>query len=119
MTRAKMANLLYEHSEQVRAPHTNGPRDVPIFGRGSEFTTKAAAPHRDSKEFPPGLNLKLWILPTCATAFFFFYLKSSLIAARRYEKPTKASESSKNFDGVAHKGNPRHRFLHPVNFFPQ
>jgi hypothetical protein len=42
-----------------------------------------------------------------------------LIAARRYEKPTKASESSKNFDGVAHKGDPRHRFLHPVNFFPQ
>ena len=48
----------YEHSEQARAPHTNGPRDVPRCGAlsssskdakrldfilwGSEFTSKAA-----------------------------------------------------------------------------
>ena len=24
--------ILYEHSEQARAPHTNGPRDVPRCG---------------------------------------------------------------------------------------
>ena len=25
-------NVVYEHSEQARAPHTNGPRDVPRCG---------------------------------------------------------------------------------------
>ena len=50
--------MKYEHSEQARAPHTNGPRDVPRCGAlsssskgakrldlilwGSEFTSKAA-----------------------------------------------------------------------------
>ena len=34
----------YEHSEQARAPHTNGPRDVPRSPVwGSEFTSKDAA----------------------------------------------------------------------------
>ena len=26
------SKMLYEHSEQARAPHTNGPRDVPRCG---------------------------------------------------------------------------------------
>jgi hypothetical protein len=29
---AKLIAFPYEHSEQARAPHTNGPRDVPRFG---------------------------------------------------------------------------------------
>ena len=29
-----------EHSEQARAPHTNGPRDVPLCGALSLCTTK-------------------------------------------------------------------------------
>jgi hypothetical protein len=29
---ARHTKLLYEHSEQARAPHTNGPRDVPGVG---------------------------------------------------------------------------------------
>jgi hypothetical protein len=34
--------FLYEHSEQARAPHTNGPRDVPRCGALSLLLTKAA-----------------------------------------------------------------------------
>ena len=29
---ARLRSLIYEHSEQARAPHTNGPRDVPRCG---------------------------------------------------------------------------------------
>ena len=34
--------LTYEHSEQARAPHTNGPRDVPRCGALSSSSKDAA-----------------------------------------------------------------------------
>jgi hypothetical protein len=34
--------LFYEHSEQARAPHTNGPRDVPRCGALSLLKKNAA-----------------------------------------------------------------------------
>ena len=49
-----LRSLFYEHSEQARAPHTNGPRDLPRCGV-SEFTTKAATSQGDSKELLPCL----------------------------------------------------------------
>ena len=37
-----LACFLYEHSEQARAPHTNGPRDVPRCGALSLLKKNAA-----------------------------------------------------------------------------
>jgi hypothetical protein len=53
---ALMIEPEYEHSEQARAPHTNGPRNVPRCGALSLLRTKTATiPHGDSKELLSGL----------------------------------------------------------------
>ena len=38
----RLKSLIYEHSEQARAPHTNGPRDVPRCGALSSSSKDAA-----------------------------------------------------------------------------
>ena len=66
---------IYEHSEQARAPHTSGPRDVPRCGALS-LLQKDAALQGGSSRNRCRLNVKLRLLTDCVVPASFFTAES-------------------------------------------